>query len=480
MSAVRDQRRIGIENQSTIRQRETKEAFLIDRPASLHLRTPAGMAPPAARFISPKSRTTLPEQMLIFITMVTLPLENHFPTVAGMSSTFLIFAALGIYVFVNRSRILGEIWYHPVFIAAYAFIVASALLEFSSPLHRYDEPLRFVFMIGGAMFLSVLCRDRSAVAAGLYGYIAAGLWVSGYLFLTTYGVIQGMGAAADFHQASKIRAEAFSDKGLQANINALAFACTEGAVVAFALALASSSMHRRIVFLGIAIFCLVASFLPMSRGAAVISLVSFGVMLYAYGAKHGNALVLVAVLGMGIYMLVPDAVWSRMAFSTEVRGGKLEGRAWIYTTALNRLPEYIVAGVGAGNFWNKWGVEKGFAKTNSDGRLSVAGAHNALLQVTIYWGFIGLSIYLWIIWCVYRAMPLRCGRDELSLALLAIITSLGLWLMESHGFYDKWLALGIGLLIGARHWIWPTGIVSAVEAEERTSSRATFLGRHPI
>jgi hypothetical protein len=140
----------------------------------------------------------------------------------------------------------------------------------------------------------------------------------------------------------------------------------------------------------------------------------------------------------------------------------MEGRAWIYTTALNRLPEYVVAGVGAGNYYNKWGFEKGFGKEQG-GSLAVYGAHNSLLQITIFWGLLGLLMYLWIIWCVYRSIPLRCGRDELSLALVGIMVSLSLWLMMSHGFSDKSFACGLGMLVGARRWIWPTGIVSAAE-----------------
>lgn len=424
----------------------------------------ATVTPFAAQRIAPQSRTRLFEQALIFIAMVTLPLENHLPTVAGMSSTFLIFATLGIYVIVNRSRQLSQVWLHPVFIAAYVFLGVSILLEFSSPLSSYSEVFRFGSMIGGAVFLSALCRDRSGLAAGLYGYIASALWVSVFLFLTSYGVVKGMGQVGDFHEASKVRAEAFGDMSLQANINALAFSCTQGAVVAFTLALVGNITSRRILFFGIATFCLIASFLPMSRGAAVITILSFAVVLYTYGFRHGNVLILASILGISIYMLVPDAVWSRMAYSTETRSGKMEGRAWIYTTALNRLPEYVVAGVGAGNYYKKWGIEKGFARERG-GLVSVAGAHNSLLQITIFWGILGLFLYLWIVWCVYRSIPLQCGRDELSLALLGIIVSLSLWMCESHGFYDKWFACGLGLLIGARQWIWPRGVVSAVDVK---------------
>jgi len=438
---------------------------MIDRSATLGQGSQATVAQSAVQGIVPQPRTRLVEQALIFVAMVTLPLENHLPTVAGMSASFLIFTALGAYVIMNRPRALGRVWQHPVFIAAYVFIGVSALLEFSSPLSSYSEVFRFGSMIGGAVFLSAICRDRSGLAAGLYGYIVAALWVSVFLFLTSYGVVKGMGQVGDFHEASKVRAEAFGDMGLQANINALAFSCTQGAVVAFTLALVGNVKSRRILFFGIATFCLVASFLPMSRGAAVITIVSFAVVLYAHGFRHGNVLILASILGVSIYMVVPDAVWSRMAYSTETRSGKMEGRAWIYTTALNRLPEYVVAGVGAGNYYKKWGVEKGFAREHG-GVVTVAGSHNSLLQITIFWGVLSLLLYLWIVWCVYRSIPLRCGRDELSLALLGIIVSLSLWMCESHGFYDKWFACGLGLLVGARQWIWPRGVVLAVEGGE--------------
>ena len=132
--------------------------------------------------------------------------------------------------------------------------------------------------------------------------------------------------------------------------------------MAFALCLSSRLKHRRILLLGIAIFCFVASFLPMSRGAAVATLLSFAVILYSHGVRHGKALIVACVLGVGVFMLIPDAVWYRMSYSTEAKHGRMEARAWIYTTALDRLPEYFVAGVGAGNYWSKWGFEKGFAK----------------------------------------------------------------------------------------------------------------------
>ena len=400
-----------------------------------------------------------------------LPLQDYFPQVAGISSSFFIFAALAAYAIVNCPRNLGVVWYHPVFIAAYVFIGVSALLEFVSPLSKYSEIVRFGQMIGGAVSVAALCRDRSVLAAGLYGYIATALWVAVLLYLTSYGTLQGS-VASDFEEADKIRAQAFEEKPMGANLDALAFTCAQGAIVAFALSLLGRLKHLRPLLLGIVAFCLIASFLPMSRGAAVVGLVSFAVISYTHGFRHGKTLIIACVLGMSVYMLVPDAVWSRMMFSTEVgESGKMESRARLYTTALNRLPEYIVAGVGAGNFQRDWGYKKWYTKSIGGVTIPVA-AHNTPLAVTVYWGVIGLSIFMWFIWCVYRSIPVGCGRDELSLALLGVIISLGLYLMQTHTFYDKQFALGIGMLVGARQWIWPRGIVSIGEVDKTPTGRS--------
>lgn len=445
-----------------------------DQPLRWHRRTTAGQPRLGTSTGSPRSRTTLAERALLFIAITILPLQDHFPAVGGMSVMFLIFATLTLYVLINRSRILGVIWAHPLFVAAYAFIIISILLEFTSPLSRYSEIVRFVQMIAGAVCVAALCRDRTALAAGLYGYIAAGLWVALMLYTTSYGSLQKVDAG-DFSEASKARSEAFADKPVQANIDGLAFVCVQGAIVAFALCLSDRWKHRRLELLGITAFCLIASFLPMSRGAVLMGLISFGAIFYTRGIRHGKALMFACVLGLGVYMLVPNAVWSRMEFSTQVNHGKMESRARLYTNAIDHLPDYIVAGVGAGNYYDDWGTKNGFS-----GRDHVVGAHNTFIQIAIYWGLFGLIAYLLILWCVYRAIPLRCGRDELAVAMVGIIVSLGTQLFQSHNYYEKVFAIGIGLLVGARCWIWPAGIVPEVpevaENNYPSSAKAQVAG----
>jgi len=441
---------------------------MIDRSISLDQRTPTNGTPTAVRYAVPNCPTTWFERFLLLTVVVTLPLENYYPSVAGMSSSFLLFTLLGGYIILNRSRILSETLWQPVFLAAYAFIVIISLLEFSSPLSLYSDIVRFSQMIGGAVCVAVLCRDRLALATTMYAYIASAVWVSIVLFSTGYETIQGM-QAEDFNQAERIRGQAFEEKPLGADLNLLANTCTQGAVVAFAMSISGRLTHRSVLLLGIATFCLVASFLSMSRGAAVASLISFAVILYAQGIRQGKILILVSVLGMGVLAAVPGAIWSRMTYSTSVQSsGKLDARASLYDAALNRLPEYIVGGVGSGNFSQKWGLEKGFARHRSGG-LIAQPTHNSPLQITVNWGILGLSGFLLIIWCVYRLIPLQSGRDELSLALLGVLVAVGLFLLQVHNFYFKSFGVSLGVLVGARRWIWPIGIVLEVARNEPPS-----------
>jgi len=141
-----------------------------------------------------------------------------------------------------------------------------------------------------------------------------------------------------------------------------------------------------------------------------------------------------------------------MAFSTQVHDGKVEARARIYKASVEYLPEYVLTGVGMANYWGHWGAQHRFT-----GRTGVVGAHNCFFQVTIYWGLAGFLALLTVIWQAYRYCPKHCGNDTLALSLLGIVVSVGLMLLIVPNLYSKPFSLGLGLLVGARYWIWPTG-----------------------
>jgi hypothetical protein len=408
---------------------------------------------PTAALI-PNVPTTPGERVLLFATVILLPLESHIPIVAGFSSQFLVFAVLAAYVALNRLRCLDRIWTHPVFVAAYVFIGISIALEFASPLSSYDHIGRFAFMIGAALLVASLCRDRAALKVFLYGYIGAALWLGALLFLTTYGALSGA-AATDFHEASQIRNQVFSDSPIKGNLNAMALNCVQGAIVAVAFALGSASVRGRNFFAAIGIFCLVASSLPMSRGAIVNALVSCGAIIKAYGIGRGRVWLLAGVLVLGAFLLVPDAMWSRMGFTTVE--AQRETRASFYTSAWESVEDYIFMGVGAGNYFAKWGFEHGFGHgTGSHYRVYVV--HNTFLQVLINWGLIGLLAFLAMLWLAYRCLPRTCGEDVLALGMLGIAVSLLVLMPFVSEFYFKGFSLGLGMLVAYQRWLGPSSV----------------------
>jgi hypothetical protein len=339
---------------------------------------------------------------------------------------------------------------HPVFVAAYVFTSISVALEFASPSSSYSDIGRFTLMIAGALVVASLCRDRAALQMLMYSYILAALWLGAVLMLTSYGTLNAV-VATDYGDANEARETAFKDSPIIGNLNGMAFTCVQGGIVALAFGLGSASLRLRSLFTIIGIFCLVASALPMSRGAIVSALVSCAVLIKAYGIKHGRVWLLGAVVAVSAFLLVPNAIWSRMALGTEE--GAKESRVALYEDALQRIDDYLFTGVGAGNYYGNWGIQNGFAR-NVGGTYEVYGVHNTFLQLLINWGIIGLLAYLVIMWLAYRCLPRRNGT-VLEMGMLGIVVTLLLVMPFGHDFAFKPFSLGLGMLVAYQCWLAP-------------------------
>jgi hypothetical protein len=383
------------------------------------------------------------------------------------------FGLAALYLMLNHPAALWKTMGQPVFVAAYLFLLYSAAMEMTAPHANMQELMRIGQMIVGAVLIAAICRDIGGLKVALLGYLAAGLWLSVMLFLTSYGAIHGA-AASNFQEASMLRQEVFADNPIQANLNNMAFVSGQGAVVALAWALTVRTHGVRNLLLAGGLLCLVATFLPLSRGGIVITIISCASVMYGFGLRHAKSILIVMVLCGVISVAVPEAVWSRMAFSFEESEGKTEGRALVYQAAMDHLPEYIVTGVGSGNFWSSWGAKTEFKGMNS----RVSGSHNSLFQVTLYWGIGGLLTYLLVFWQAYRCLPRRGVHDVTALCLIGISVSLLLYAQVIHNLYAKEFCLGLGLLAGARCWIWPNGVVP-IQAREESAVAAPF-GRHAV
>ncbi len=403
--------------------------------------------------------TTGIERMLLLILVILIPLEPSLPTVAGFTSPYIMFAVLTGYILLNRPGSLARTWSHPVFLAAFCLLMIAILIESAHPLSDYTDIFRIGQMFVAAIFVASLCRDRPALRAGIYGFLLAGVLVSILLVLTTYGTLQ-QATATTFGEASKVRREALEDVG--ETLVGLAVTPARGAAVALAFGLMAKSALRRNLFLGITLLCLIGAFLPMSRGGMVIAIASCATVIFAYGVRHVRVLLITAVLAVAALIWVPEAVFARFTLTPETPAGKTEIRTRIYKAALENLPQYALAGVGAGNFWGPWGMQSDYYKTHrGEGhrRGAVLGAHNVFIQFAIFWGLAALLGLIVVVYLSYRCLPRGGGKDVLVLCLYGIAVSLVLQMMVSHVLTAKEFSLGLGLLVGGHRWIWPQGLI---------------------
>jgi O-antigen ligase len=405
--------------------------------------------------------TTRIEHLLLLLNIVLLPMEEALPNPGGFSFLFLLFAISSIYIVFQRFGSITQIWNHPVLLASYILVFISLVSERFSPFASYREIIRIAQMYIGAMVIATLCRDTRALRVCIFGYILMGIYLALYLFLSVYGALQGA-TATDFNEASQVRAEVFQeDTPLKANLNSLAFFLAQGAAAALALALMSRSAFARYSLFGITVLCFIASFLPLSRSGTAITLIACVAVVLAYGKANRRASfqrfmrIIVLILGLGVCLLlwVPHAVFSRLTVPATSPDGTTDSRTKLYEAAWVHLPEYGLTGVGAGNFWEgSWGKRSAYFKTRG-----VAGAHNCFIQIMIYWGLPGLLSLLSVVYYAYKCLPKVCGNDPVSLAVLGMVVALFGVMFVMHGLAFKGFSLGLGILIGVQHWIWPAG-----------------------
>jgi len=401
-------------------------------------------------------RSSAWDRWFLVALIVLLPLQDHLPSVRGYSVIYLVFAAATLYVFAVRFRVLIRTFTQPLFFSLLVMLGGFGVVEIMHPHPSTDPFERIVEMAVGAAVIATLCRDERALRWALVGYVTAGLWLSVLIFRTSYGTLNEV-AASDFAEASRLRGEAFADSPIHGNLNAMAHVAAQGAAVALAFALTRTSLIPRVVCFGCCAFCALSALLPLSRGGFLTLIAALLAVLagVAGKAKYARVVLVGGVLVLLVWTIAPKAVFSRLKFNTEAVDGKQEARARLYTAAWTMFPEYVLTGVGAGNYLVRWAVDHGFERGGRP-----LGPHNCFLAVTIYWGLIGLAGLLLVIWQVYRLIPRRGVGGALGLGLRGIAVTLFMFMLFAHTLYDKGFSLGMGLLAGAHTWVWPAWIRS--------------------
>jgi hypothetical protein len=414
----------------------------------------------------PQHPTTAPERFLLMATIILLPLQGNLPKLGEVSSLFIIFGVLGVFLVFCRPGVLARTLRHPMFLSGYALIGIALLMEVIHSSTGYDTILRYFYMFMGAVFITSLCRDRWALRSGMYGVMLASVWMAALLFLTVHGNLS-LANTGSYSEATQLRGKAMDDNLLENNWNVMGFLIAEGAVVALALGLSTKTRLQQYVFLAIGAFCAVATFLPMSRSAIVALVVATTAIFYTQGVMRARVITGAVILVIIILLWVPAAVFSRLTITTQSTAGRYEDeRTDIYKKIIEHLPEFVLTGVGVSHFYGDWGMDAGFR---------LVGTHNIYAQVTVYWGLPGLLALLALVWRAYQCLPRRSSAEPLSLCLLGIGVSVMVYTLFTHNLEDKPFSIALGLLAGANHWIWPRRLMymRSVDIVADTLQRAT-------
>jgi hypothetical protein len=391
-------------------------------------------------------------------TIVLLPLQSDLPTFGGMSSLFVLFGVLALYVVLCRLKALEKTLCHPVFLTGYALVGLGLLMEVIqgsvdyAHITGFTQIRHYFLMFTGAAFLASLCRDRQALRSGLYGILLAGLWMSVFLLLTAYGHIN-LASSGDFREATNIRVATFRESSVKNNWNTMAFFASQGAVVALALGLIAKTRLQQYLFLATIACCTIGAFLPMSRSGVLVLVVAATVVLYVHGIMSTRVISAAVILVMIILFCVPKAVFSRFTITSEAE--VTDGRTMLYKTVIAHLPEYILTGVGVSHFYGDWGMRVG-----ADPIGGLFGTHNIFAEVTVYWGLLGLLALLTLVWQAYQCLPRRSRAEPLSLCLCGIAVTLLVYSFFTHNLENKEFAITLGLLAGSSRWIWPRALTS--------------------
>lgn len=399
-----------------------------------------------------KTKTTRLEHALLAGLVLALALEESLPTVGGKSVSFLLFGGIAAYLMVWRPYVFTRILVHPIFLACYALLGIGVFMELAHYSFGWGELFRIISMVVGAILVAALCRDRAALQAGLYGFVLASVYVSLVLFSSSYDVLANA-QVQNYQEASHLRDATVLDNSLKTNANQLGFIIAQGTVVVLVLALAGRSMFQRIFLLGITAFCLVGTFLPISRSGVIILFVASGVVMYVKGIVNPRVII-GTVLMLGVMALwVPDAIWTRFTVSTEVNDqGRVEdSRVFLYGKVAEHLPDVVLTGVGINHYYGPWGERHGFDKLG----IGVIGTHNSFTQVAMYWGVLGVVALLALFVQAFKYLPPRYEGDPLRLSILGLSVAMLLKSLIMHQLYDKGFTLTFGLLVGTSCWVWP-------------------------
>lgn len=383
-------------------------------------------------------------RLLLMLTVIVMPLQDHLPAIAGTSMLFIAFAVLALHALLLHPRELARAAGRPVFMAAYVMLASGFLVEIAHPGGTLEEWGRIAQMVAGAVVIASYCRTPRDVRAALFGFLIASIWISIFLLTKTYGQVSAA-AVLDFEEASILRAQTAEEVGLRSNWNFLAFMAGAGAAIAASRAIWARSWAARWIYTGAALLGVLGTTMTFSR-SGFLGMVG-GVAVAAFSAMKRRTILrtiaLMILTAAVLWFLVPASVRARFSFEGAVQG--TESRGFVYRTSIALLPQYYLFGVGAQEFWDSWAVENGLHLKGLP-----LGSHNIYLQIWIYWGLAGLMTLLGL--TMVALFNLRQAAKRMPAEwreLTAFATVMFLWALVMHNLYAKEFSIALGLIAAA-------------------------------
>jgi O-antigen ligase len=336
------------------------------------------------------------------------------------------------------------------FIAAMLFALLCVFMETIHQFAEYDFIIRYVNMTLGMFGIAALCRDRQAFDLALFTFVLASA-VQSILIITGTAPLLGSITARGFTDASHARLVAFEEFYLRGSLTDISYFSSIGAIIGIIWAYYEKNKWRRILLVILAMCSVLGVFLTASRTGAVIFFASVLIFIIKSRVNVKKWILPMIVLLMFIAISVPDVVWVRLGSLIRITELQSEdSRSKVYLAVLRNIDQYILTGVGSGNYWHGWAVKAGI--TNRYTTDVAMAAHNAFFQVWIYWGIPALIGFLYLMRVYAKAIDTRIIGDRRKACIYIFMMIIPMIFIFYHSFYHKSFSIGIGMLLSARFW----------------------------
>lgn len=406
---------------------------------------PIGTATRRASRQEVSGRTARFEQLLLSLLVVGLALEESLPRVGPVSVGFILFAAVGIYVFVRYQRAFQKVLTLPLPLAFLALVFISLVSEFgrSEPMFHYAR--RIGLMALGMVVVATLVRTRAAIRSALLAFLIVAS-LQAIIVIVASGQALYSSTAVDYFTATSARIAALKDVPLEGNFNRIAFIIGTGGILGLIAAgqIHGTRMQWMVRFLSVLCFVGVAFF--ASRSAMVTTFAAGAALVVLRRKRRARSVVVAAFLLLFLWFAMPAVTRARFSFGEVSARGREDGRTKVYRKTLENIPEVLPFGVGEARYWGEWALDV------LQHRL---GTHSAPLQFVVTWGLPGVVALALVMLAVIGSLPRIRADDPLRIGMWAIAAAVLLRWLASHTVYDKEFSILLGIIAGAQAMVWP-------------------------